>query len=671
MDARVSPSARLKYMYQRISMSLALVVLEWILMFLLFFDASFSYLVTKFARLCGLQIPCLLCSRLDHVIGKEKKGFYWDLICHNHKLEISSRVYCHVHNKLVDVQELCETCLFSFATLNKSNAETYRVLVGKLGANPPTVIEKDLVDESCSYDCSETKNCSCCHKQWISKGTIQNQLRATSFDPGAIATEHDEPVLVNTEHYMDEMKKTVDELSMSCRTSDLRNIRCDPLSHVQYNKVEITSDSESEIPQYDDRASAQIHETYYFIGSETVHSVTNDLSTGHLASPSKPSGLESDALLEAIDPPDSAITTSIENGLKEFNPQDVNSKFDLPTPSDLISFDEVPPSDVSKLCTTASDELIFVHELSSSSVLSAPVRVLGESSLVPEPEKLGRENAADSEVIPKVDSDPHTAIETRLAETSAVTDTGSVMPSSLDLGDAYKLAVGNTRRQLSGKLLEQISMKDSTKLSEDLKMLLSQMSAARGLELPSPSYDISPRLSGNIDDMRSTDSSLGMGMHLLQRRISLERNESGLSIDGSFVSDIEGENVVDRLKRQIEYDRKLLGTLYKELEEERNASAVATNQAMAMITRLQEEKSALHMEALQCLRMMEEQAEYDVEALQKANDLIADKEKEIKDLKAAVEIYREKLGNESLDDILTKPLFDIKEDLGVEHSQST
>ncbi|KAL8114800.1 hypothetical protein AgCh_021598 [Apium graveolens] len=665
----MSPSGRLKNMYQRVSMSLALVVLEWFLMFMLFFDASFSYLITKFARLCGLQIPCLLCSRLDDVIGKEKKGFYWDLICYNHKLEISSRVYCHVHKKLVDVQELCETCLFSFATLNKSNAETYRVLVGKLGANPPTGIEKDLVDANCSYDFSETKTCSCCHKQWISKGTIQNQLCATSCDPGANATEHDEHVLLNTEYHMDEMKKTVDESSMSCRTSDLRNIHCDPLSHVEYSKVEITSESESDIPHYDDRASAQIHEMDYFFGSETVHSVANDLSVGNLASPSKPSGLESDALLEAIDSPDSARTTSIDNGLKEFNPQDVNSKFDLPAPSDLISFDEVPPSDGSKLCTTAYDELTSVNRLSSSSVLVAPVEALGEPILVPEADKLGRENAAKSEVISKVETEPLTSIETRLVETSTVTDTGSVMPSSFDLGDAYKLAVGNTRRQLSGKLLEQISMKDSTKLSEDLKMLLSQMSAARGLELPS--YDISPRLSGNIDDMRSTDSSLGTGMHLLQRRISLERNESGLSIDGSIVSDIEGENVVDKLKRQIEHDRKLLGALYKELEEERNASAVATNQAMAMITRLQEEKSALHMEALQCLRMMEEQAEYDVEALQKANDLIADKEKEIKNLEAAVELFREKLGNEPLVDILIKPYPDTKEDLMVDNSEST
>ncbi|KAK1406951.1 hypothetical protein QVD17_38561 [Tagetes erecta] len=48
----------------------------------------------------------------------------------------------------------------------------------------------------------------------------------------------------------------------------------------------------------------------------------------------------------------------------------------------------------------------------------------------------------------------------------------------------------------------------------------------------------------------------------------------------------------------------------EEEEEERNVSAVAINQAMSMITRLQEEKGALYTKALQSLRMMEEQAEY-------------------------------------------------------------
>ncbi|KAF6150987.1 hypothetical protein GIB67_016465 [Kingdonia uniflora] len=89
-----------------------------------------------------------------------------------------------------------------------------------------------------------------------------------------------------------------------------------------------------------------------------------------------------------------------------------------------------------------------------------------------------------------------------------------------------------------------------------------------------------------------------------------------------------------------------MSALFKELEEERNASAIAANEAMAMITRLQEEKASLHLEALQYLRMMEEHAEYDVEALQKANDLLSEREKDIQDLEAELEFYQNKLPDE-------------------------
>lgn len=190
------------------------------------------------------------------------------------------------------------------------------------------------------------------------------------------------------------------------------------------------------------------------------------------------------------------------------------------------------------------------------------------------------------------------------------------MSNYLDLGDAYKLAISTKARQLSGKFLDQKSFKESsTKVSEDLKILLSHRSNDNL---------ISPKLSFNNDELS--------GIQFLQRRISLERNESNISLDGSIVSEIDGESVVDRLRRQVEHDKKLMGALYKELEEERNASAVATNQAMAMITRLQEEKAELYTEALQYLRMMEEQAEYNSEALQNANDLIEEKDKQIQDL---------------------------------------
>lgn len=94
----------------------------------------------------------------------------------------------------------------------------------------------------------------------------------------------------------------------------------------------------------------------------------------------------------------------------------------------------------------------------------------------------------------------------------------------------------------------------------------------------------------------------------------------------------EGESEADLvacLKRQVTLDRRSMMALYMELDEERSASAVAANNAMAMITRLQEEKAAVQMEALQYKRMMEEQAEYDQEAMKRMKSMLVKREEEI------------------------------------------
>lgn len=265
---------------------------------------------------------------------------------------------------------------------------------------------------------------------------------------------------------------------------------------------------------------------------------------------------------------------------------------------------------------------------------------------------------------------PSTSNGTATERNPVSSDTAALASNLLDLSDAYKVAVGSRGRQLSGVLGEQWFGRDSSRLSEDLKLLLSQLSARGFDQLLS---DMSPRIRANSEELRSSDTSSSNGMKILQKRISLERNESGFeSLDGSTVSEIEGESAVDRLKRQIEHDKKLLNAVYKELEEERNASTDAINQAMAMITRLQEEKASLHMEALQSLRMMEEQAEYDMETLQKTNDLLAEKEKEIQDLEEQLEYYRKKYPNDSmLESILElNPGFKEKE-IRMDHSETT
>lgn len=114
--------------------------------------------------------------------------------------------------------------------------------------------------------------------------------------------------------------------------------------------------------------------------------------------------------------------------------------------------------------------------------------------------------------------------------------------------------------------------------------------------------------------------------------------------DASAVNESD-DDILHRLKRQVRLDHKSLMALYMELDEERSAAAVAANNAMAMITRLQAEKAAVQMEALQYQRMMEEQAEYDQEALQVMKDLLLKREEEIKVLEAELETYRERYGH--------------------------
>ncbi|XP_010678645.2 probable myosin-binding protein 5 [Beta vulgaris subsp. vulgaris] len=109
-------------------------------------------------------------------------------------------------------------------------------------------------------------------------------------------------------------------------------------------------------------------------------------------------------------------------------------------------------------------------------------------------------------------------------------------------------------------------------------------------------------------------------------------------------NETDSELIMSRLKKQVRSDKKSLIALYMELDEERSASAVAANNAMAMITRLQAEKASVQMEALQYQRMMEEQAEYDKEDIQMLKDFLNKKEDEIRDLEAELDLYRDRYG---------------------------
>nr|GEY80483.1 reverse transcriptase domain-containing protein [Tanacetum cinerariifolium] len=109
------------------------------------------------------------------------------------------------------------------------------------------------------------------------------------------------------------------------------------------------------------------------------------------------------------------------------------------------------------------------------------------------------------------------------------------------------------------------------------------------------------------------------------------------------VDDTEDSSVtIDSLMAQLKAERLAVCGLYIELDEERNASAIAANQAMAMITKLQEEKVALQTESIQNQRLMDEQAEYDQEVLQLLNELVMKLESDKIELENELEMYKQK-----------------------------
>lgn len=159
-------------------------------------------------------------------------------------------------------------------------------------------------------------------------------------------------------------------------------------------------------------------------------------------------------------------------------------------------------------------------------------------------------------------------------------------------------------------------------------------------------------ISSKLDEIEEekvpeTPTSIDSFYQLHKKLLLLEKKDFGTeSLDGSVVSELEGGDAVssiEHLKSALKAERKALHALYTELEEERSASAVAANQTMAMINKLQEEKSAMQMEALQYQRMMEEQSEYDQEALQLLNELMVKREKEKQELEKELEVYRKRL----------------------------
>ncbi|KAL9232770.1 hypothetical protein vseg_007840 [Gypsophila vaccaria] len=127
---------------------------------------------------------------------------------------------------------------------------------------------------------------------------------------------------------------------------------------------------------------------------------------------------------------------------------------------------------------------------------------------------------------------------------------------------------------------------------------------------------------------------------------------SARHVDGN---DSEDESTVRILEQALEEEQAARVALCSELEQERIAAATAADEAMAMISRLQEEKASIEMEARQYQRIIEEKSSYDAEEMDILKEIIIRRECEKHFLEREVEAYRKVLEdnqdfNDQIDD---------------------
>ncbi|XP_057517617.1 myosin-binding protein 1-like [Amaranthus tricolor] len=633
---------------------------EWLLLFLLLLDAAFSYFLTKFAEYCELQLPCILCSRLDHILGKEKPDFYRNLLCSNHKLEISSLVSCHNHGKLVDVHEMCEECLLSFAK-NVSSEETYRILVGKLGSD---CFQKPLLSLNLGSSSLITKICSCCFKPWRSRPNVQKLVQ--SKPEPLVVSKPDIPIpkspgLRSVNHLEGGRRRRRDRFSGSTTPLVHGSTDFDSLSHVGYTEVKISSDSDSDFPFSDDDDIISVPRNQRkdeFISQQGSKFIPKRQYDDVFPSVQflKPISAISNHIVPNLEPEKGETTTptcsvsngDIRQGLGEIKWSQAIKKTGS-APSEFVSLDDIPLSssapkgslaapvgegekDSLSQKFSASDYSDFISHkpplLSRNMQLS--VRASKEKYI--EIKEIGDKRHASA-------MNNWESIDLNSTSTDSINKDGAFLfTNSSSVGTRDHALDTPKDVKVSSPLSEQLGTRACNGIGPSEEPTSSKISDPQ-TDSSSTDKNHTVHADEHTNKPQKTESPSSDESQMPPKPPTMERSNSLESLEES-VGEIEGESIVDKLRRQVEYDKELIRSLNKELDEERNAAAIAANQALAMITKLQEEKAALNMEALQYLRMMEEQAEYDVDALEKANDMIAEKEKEIQDLETELDYFR-------------------------------
>ncbi|KAF7818891.1 myosin-binding protein 7 [Senna tora] len=143
----------------------------------------------------------------------------------------------------------------------------------------------------------------------------------------------------------------------------------------------------------------------------------------------------------------------------------------------------------------------------------------------------------------------------------------------------------------------------------------------------------------------ATDSS-GTWLRSVKRKHGEFEGDNKFSVpelDTFSVARVQIENECEALREIVASQQQAIQDLHAELEEERNASTTAANEAMSMILRLQREKAEIQMEARQFKRFAEEKTSHDQQELLALEDMVYKREQTIQALTCEVQAYKHRM----------------------------
>ncbi|KAI3910369.1 hypothetical protein MKX01_034763 [Papaver californicum] len=668
----------------KITLILVYAILEWILIYLLLLNSLFSYLIMKFANYFGLKPPCLFCSRIDHVLDSKTKT-YADLMCENHCNEISSLSYCSKHRKLT-ADRCCDED-DDFDIKNEKNRALDEDEHNQILLSDGLILRKkiedlitdkdldfcvdgmDLVLQSCSTpkvsglqdssldminlkseDSFDFGKDRFIPVELIDSTTLKNHefreienvkerdwegILSTELGNGNAEEKAQEMGILMVEK-MAQIIAMVESMDMGTEDPNLDSVEESDVNFVSQGARSLyggdgNDDVELVMVALDDSAQhSEVEETE----SESLTESDEESSDNHTQLDSEhivslTCSIPADAFIAMNDQQDDEHSEE---------PKDIDSKMSIEKTKFMNSIEKEMPTQLnnhfqdeekisSQPCAQALTNDCNGNDTGSDTLVAMKDQASEHSELKDDDLNMFVNGTESTSFIEK---------EMPVPVNNLAQEQISLLPCSEENHiDADTFTAENDQ---GSKQTEEVNnIEDRSLLVERIE----QPITIRQLPRVTSEHD-------EVDEEKGPETpTFANGLHTM-KFLDMERNESRTEalVNGSAIVEAEncdGNVTIEKLKAALKAEHKALSALYAELEEERSASAIAANQTMAMITRLQEEKSAMQMEALQYQRMMDEQSEYDQEALQLLNELMVKREREKQEMEKELEVYRKKV----------------------------